>query len=167
MSQDYLLLPISSQGLTTATVSSWVHLILTSNLSRKFKTLLQDSFSWHPTPPLNTSPRKNNKNNNNKNNSRDYNFLPTPLHKMIPFSWNHVRERDTLQQGPQKLSDLIWKKREQVCEIFLKHNDYETPGTQSERSVPLNTVKQSFHNTLWLIIIPYQTKFNSKRNRSS
>ena len=30
-------------GLTTATVSSWVHLILSSNLSRKFKTLLQDS----------------------------------------------------------------------------------------------------------------------------
>ena len=29
-------------GLTTATVSSWVHLILSSNLSRKFKTLLQD-----------------------------------------------------------------------------------------------------------------------------
>ena len=29
-------------GLTTATVSSCVHLILSSNLSRKFKTLLQD-----------------------------------------------------------------------------------------------------------------------------
>ena len=28
--------------------SSWVHLILSSNLCRKFKTLLQDSFSWHP-----------------------------------------------------------------------------------------------------------------------
>ena len=26
---------------------SWVHLILSFNLSRKFKTLLQDSFSWH------------------------------------------------------------------------------------------------------------------------
>ena len=43
-----LLLPISSHGLTTATVSSWVHLILSSSLSRKFKTLLQDSFFWHP-----------------------------------------------------------------------------------------------------------------------
>ena len=43
-----LLLPISSDGLTTATLSSWVHLILSSNLSRKFKTLPQDSFSWHP-----------------------------------------------------------------------------------------------------------------------
>ena len=35
-------------GLTTATVSLWVHLILSSNLSRKFRTLLQDLFSWHP-----------------------------------------------------------------------------------------------------------------------
>ena len=40
---------MSFHGLTTATVSSWVHLILSSNLSRKFRTLLQDSFSWHPT----------------------------------------------------------------------------------------------------------------------
>ena len=39
-----LLIPISSHGLTTATVSSWVHVILSSNLSRKFRTL----FSWHP-----------------------------------------------------------------------------------------------------------------------
>ena len=39
---------VSSHGLTIATVSLWVHLILSSNLSRKFKTLLQDSFSWHP-----------------------------------------------------------------------------------------------------------------------
>ena len=39
---------ISSHGLTTATGYSWVHLILSSNLSRKFRTLLQDSFSWHP-----------------------------------------------------------------------------------------------------------------------
>ena len=29
------------------TVSSWAHAILLSNLSRKFKTLLQDSFPWH------------------------------------------------------------------------------------------------------------------------
>ena len=43
-----LLLPISFHGLATATVSSWVHLILSSNLSRKFRTLLQDLFSWHP-----------------------------------------------------------------------------------------------------------------------
>ena len=42
-----LLLPISSHDLTTATVSSWAHLILSSNLSRKFKTLLQGLFSWH------------------------------------------------------------------------------------------------------------------------
>ena len=47
LSQD-LLLPISSHGLITATVSSWVHPILSSNLSRQFKTLLQVSFSWHP-----------------------------------------------------------------------------------------------------------------------
>ena len=41
-----LLLSISSHGLTTATVSSWVHLILSSNLARKFGTLLlQDLFS--------------------------------------------------------------------------------------------------------------------------
>ena len=48
------LLPISSHGLTTATVSSWVHLILSSNLYRKFRALLQDLFSWHPitTTPL-------------------------------------------------------------------------------------------------------------------
>ena len=39
----------------TTTVSLWVHLILSSNLSRKFRTLLQDLFSWHPvttTPHL-------------------------------------------------------------------------------------------------------------------
>ena len=51
-----LLLPISSHGLTTATVSSWVHLILSSNLSRIFKTLLQDS--GISPPPLKTSPGK-------------------------------------------------------------------------------------------------------------
>ena len=39
---------ISSIRSTTATVSSWVHLILSSNLTRKLKTLLQDLFSWHP-----------------------------------------------------------------------------------------------------------------------
>ena len=43
-----LLLPTSFHGLTTATVSLWVHLTLSSNLSRKFRTLLQDLFSWHP-----------------------------------------------------------------------------------------------------------------------
>ena len=47
-----LLLPISFHGLTTATVSLWVHLILSSNLSRKFRTLLQDLFSWHPVNNL-------------------------------------------------------------------------------------------------------------------
>ena len=36
-----------------------VRLILSSNLSRKFKTMLQDSFSRHPPTPLNTSPGKN------------------------------------------------------------------------------------------------------------
>ena len=36
-----------SDRLTAAAVSSWVHLILSSNLSRKFKTLLQDSFFCH------------------------------------------------------------------------------------------------------------------------
>ena len=41
----HLLLPTSSHGLATATVSSWVHLIPSSSLSRKLKTLLQDSFS--------------------------------------------------------------------------------------------------------------------------
>ena len=48
MQPRLLLLPISSYGSTTATVSSWLHLILSSNLSNKFKTLLQDEFSWHP-----------------------------------------------------------------------------------------------------------------------
>ena len=38
----------SSHGLTTATVFSWVRLILSYNLSRKYRTLLQDLFSWHP-----------------------------------------------------------------------------------------------------------------------
>ena len=37
-----------SHSLTTAIVSLWVHLILSSILSKKCKTLLQDSFSWHP-----------------------------------------------------------------------------------------------------------------------
>ena len=48
MQPRLLLLPTYFQGLTTATVSSWVHQILSSNLSRKFRTLLQDLFSWHP-----------------------------------------------------------------------------------------------------------------------
>ena len=39
------LLPVSSQGLITAIVSLWVHPVLSSNLSRKFKTLLQYSDS--------------------------------------------------------------------------------------------------------------------------
>ena len=37
-----------SDGFITVTVSFWVHLSLASNLSKKFKILLQDSFSWHP-----------------------------------------------------------------------------------------------------------------------
>ena len=48
MQPKLLLLPVSSHSLTIATVFSWVHLILSSTLSRKFKTLLQDSFSLHP-----------------------------------------------------------------------------------------------------------------------
>ena len=40
--------PASSHVLITVTVSSWAHPILSSNLSRKFKTLLQDSSSWTP-----------------------------------------------------------------------------------------------------------------------
>ena len=48
MQPRLLLLPTSFHGLTTATVSLWVHLILSSNLSRKFRALLQDLFSWHP-----------------------------------------------------------------------------------------------------------------------
>ena len=55
MQPRLLLLPIYSHGLTTATVSSWEHLVLSSNLSRKSKTLLQDSFSWHPATNTNTS----------------------------------------------------------------------------------------------------------------
>ena len=47
-----------SDRLTAAAVSSWVHLILSSNLSRKFKTLLQDSFFGTLLPPLNTCPGK-------------------------------------------------------------------------------------------------------------
>ena len=43
-----LVIPTSFHGLTTATVPLWVHLILSSNLSRKFRTFLQDLFSWHP-----------------------------------------------------------------------------------------------------------------------
>ena len=39
---------ILSQLDYTAIVSLWVHLILSDNLSRKFNTLLQDTFSWHP-----------------------------------------------------------------------------------------------------------------------
>ena len=49
------LLPISFHSLTTATVSSWVHLILSTNLSRKFRTLLQDLFSWHPVTTVHGS----------------------------------------------------------------------------------------------------------------
>ena len=47
MQPKLLLLPTSSHSLITVTVSSWVHPILSSNLSRKCRTLLQDSFSWH------------------------------------------------------------------------------------------------------------------------
>ena len=57
MQPRLLLLPISSHGLTTATVSSWVY-ILSSSLSKNLKTLLQDLFLfilllffvvfWHP-----------------------------------------------------------------------------------------------------------------------
>ena len=50
---------VDDHGLTTATVSLWVHLILSSNLSRKFRTLLQDLFSWHLSSPRNTSRGKN------------------------------------------------------------------------------------------------------------
>ena len=45
MQPQLLLPPTSSRGLITVTVSSWAHPILSSNLSRKFKTLLQD---WLP-----------------------------------------------------------------------------------------------------------------------
>ena len=52
MQPRLLLLPTSSHGLTTATVSSWVHLILSYNLSRKYRTFLQDLFSWHPVTTI-------------------------------------------------------------------------------------------------------------------
>ena len=56
----HLLLPISSHGLTTATVSSWVHLIPSSSLSRKLKTAARlVLIIGTPPPPLNTSPGKN------------------------------------------------------------------------------------------------------------
>ena len=47
MKPKLLLPPTSSHGLITVTVSSWAKPIWSSNLSRKFKTLLQDSSSWH------------------------------------------------------------------------------------------------------------------------
>ena len=47
MQPKLLLPPTSSHGLITVTASSWAHPILSSNLSIKFKTLLQDSSSWH------------------------------------------------------------------------------------------------------------------------
>ena len=59
MQPRLLLPPISSHSLTIATVSSWVHLILSSKLSRKFKTLLQDSFSWNPATTTQHPSRKN------------------------------------------------------------------------------------------------------------
>ena len=42
-----LFLPPISDGFITTTVSSWVYPVLSTNLSRRFKTLLQDSFSRH------------------------------------------------------------------------------------------------------------------------
>ena len=47
MQPKLFLPPVSSHSLITLTVSSWAHLILSSNLSREFKTLQQDSSSWH------------------------------------------------------------------------------------------------------------------------
>ena len=47
MQPKLLLRHTSSHGLITVTVSSWAHPILSSNLSTKFKTFLQDSSSWH------------------------------------------------------------------------------------------------------------------------
>ena len=47
MQPKLLLPPKSSHGLITVTISSWAHPVLLSNLSRKFKTLLLDSSSWH------------------------------------------------------------------------------------------------------------------------
>ena len=47
MQPKLLLPPIASHGLITVTISSWAHPVLSSNLSKKFKTLLQDSSSWH------------------------------------------------------------------------------------------------------------------------
>ena len=45
LTEDATQTPTSSRGLITVTVSSYP--ILSSNLSRKFKTLLHDSSSWH------------------------------------------------------------------------------------------------------------------------
>ena len=42
-----VVLHISSHGLASTTIFLCVLLILLSNFSRKFQTLLQDSFSWH------------------------------------------------------------------------------------------------------------------------
>ena len=47
MQPKLLLPPIASHGLITVTISSWAHPVLSSNLSKKFKTLLQDSSSLH------------------------------------------------------------------------------------------------------------------------
>jgi len=49
---------ISSIRSTTATVSSWVHLILSSNLTRKLKFCCKTCSLGTPPPALNTSPGK-------------------------------------------------------------------------------------------------------------
>ena len=47
MQPKLLLPPTFSHGLITVNASSRAHPILSSNLSRNFKTLLQDSSAWH------------------------------------------------------------------------------------------------------------------------
>ena len=59
MQPRLLLPPISSHGSTPATVSSWVHLILSSNLSRKFEKMCCKTRSLGTPPPaFNTFPGK-------------------------------------------------------------------------------------------------------------
>ena len=98
-----MLLPISSHDLTTATVFSWVQLILSSNLSRNFKLCCKARSLGTSPPPLNTSPGKKEKNKHKKQQQQHWLHISERIkHKVACMCFRAINA-----SGPAYLSELL------------------------------------------------------------
>ena len=93
MQPRLLLLPISSHGLTTATVSSWVHLTLSSSLSKKQSKLCCKTRSFG-IPPRHSTPLEK------------LHWLP--ISERIKYKVSYICFSAINDSGPHYLSELLY-----------------------------------------------------------